>query len=197
MKRLIGIIIFLFSIVAYSSSQDLGLSGNLYFALQNWTKVGDGTDPKIGIGLGGTIGIGLNLDSSMTVAVGPHFAYNAWGANYSEKANSYTESVTLNMQDVGLELSLVWDDISIFMGAGESKMEHFMTLTDGQKIPYYGLDGRSANYTTVGFTFAMAPFLIGANVHSYADFAKDVSRIEFRVGLGMKPVSRTNLEVQQ
>lgn len=185
MKRFIGTIILLFSIMTCCASQDLGFSGNLYFALQNWTNVGDGTDTKIGIGLGGTIGLRLSLDSSMTVVVGPHFAYNAWGADYSEKANSYTESVTLNMQDVGLELALIWDDIGVFIGAGESKMEHFMTLKDGQKVPYYGLDGRSANYTTAGLTFAMPPFLLGIDVHSYADFAKDASRVEFRVGVGI------------
>ncbi|HCA79066.1 MAG TPA: hypothetical protein DEP53_04960 [Bacteroidetes bacterium] len=183
MKRSLAIFILLFSVLTYSSGQHLGFSGNLYVALENWSKVGDGSDSKIGIGLGGMIGLALNFDSTMTFAAGPHFSYNSWTADYSKKPQSFTESVVLNMQDTGIEFSLVFDDIGLFLGTGKSKMEHYMTLTTGTKVPYYGLDGKTTNYTSVGFTFALSPFFIGAGYTSYADFAKDASRAEVRLGL--------------
>ena len=185
MKRSVSIIILFFSVVTCSLSQDFGFSGNIYIAMQGWSKVGDDSDSKIGIGAGGMIGLALSFDSSMTFAVGPHFSYNSWTADYSKKANSFTESVALNMQDTGLELSLVFDGMGVYMGAGKSKMEHFMILTNGTKVPYYGLDGKTTDYTSVGFTFALSPFFVGAGYTSYAGFAKDASRVEFRLGLGI------------
>jgi len=185
MKRSVSIIILFFSVVTCSSSQDFGFSGNLYVALQGWSKVGDGTDAKIGMGVGGMLGFALSFDSSMTFAVGPHFSYNSWTADYSKKAHSFTESVALNMQDTGLELSLVSDDMGVYLGAGKSKMEHFMILTGGTKVPYYGLDGETTDYKSVGVTFSISPFIAGIGYHSYAGFAKDASRVEFRLGLGI------------
>jgi hypothetical protein len=183
MKRSLSTIILLFSIITCSSSQGLGVSGNLYIALQGWSKVGDGSDSKIGFGVGGMIGLELGIDSSMTFAVGPHFSYNAWSADYSNKPQSFTESVTLNMQDTGLELSLIIDDFGVYLGAGKSKMEHFMTLKTGTKVPYYGLDGKTTDYTNAGFTIGLSHIFFGAGYTSYAGFAKDASRFELRLGL--------------
>jgi hypothetical protein len=185
MKRSLSVIVLLFSILSCSSAQSFGISGNIYAALENWSKVGDDSDSKIGMGAGGMLGLALSFDSTMTFAVGPHFAYNAWTADYSQKAQSFTETVVLNMEDTGVELSLVFDDIGVFMGVGKSKMEHYMTLKGGTKVPYYGLDGKSTDYKSVGFTFAISPFFIGAGYTSYADFAKDASRLEIRFGLRM------------
>lgn len=183
MKRTLCTVVLLFTIVTCSSGQHLGIAGNLYAALENWSKVGDGSDSKIGFGAGGMIGLALSFDSTMTFAAGPHFSYNAWSADYSKKPQSFTQTVVLNMEDTGIELSLVFDDIGVFMGAGKSKMEHYMTLTSGTKVPYYGLDGKTTNYTSVGITFTLAPLFIGAGYTSYADFAKDASRLEIRIGL--------------
>ncbi len=185
MKRSLCITVLFFSILTCSSGQNLGFSGNLYVALENWSKVGDGSDSKIGMGVGGMIGLALNFDSTMTFAAGPHFSYNSWTADYSKKPQSFTETVVLNMQDTGIEFSLVSDGIGVFLGIGKSKMEHYMTLTSGTKVPYYGLDGKTTDYKSVGFTFALSPFFIGAGYTSYADFAKDASRVELRLGLGI------------
>jgi hypothetical protein len=77
-----------------------------YAALQNWSKVGDGSDSKLGIGGGGMVGIALSFDSSMTFSAGPHFSYTSWTADYSKKSQSFTETVVLNLQDAGVEISL-------------------------------------------------------------------------------------------
>jgi hypothetical protein len=69
------------------------------------------------------------------------------------------------------------------MGAGTSKMEHYMTLASGTRVPYYGLDGSTSDYRSVGFTFSMSPFFIGAGYHSYSGSAKDASRLEIQLGL--------------
>jgi hypothetical protein len=183
MKRSFSVIVLLFSILTNCSSQNIGFSGNLYVAPQGWSRVGDGKDSKVGFGLGGMIGLALDFDSSMTFAVGPHFAYNAWTADYSNKSQSFTENVVLNMEDTGIELSLLFEDIGIFMGTGTSKMEHYMTLKTGTKVAYEGLDGRTTSYTTAGFTFNLSHFFVGAGYHSYAGFAKDASRVEFRLGM--------------
>ena len=129
------------------------------------------------------VGIALSFDSSMTLSAGPHFSYNSWTADYSKKSQSFTETVVLNMQDTGVEISLVFDDLGVYMGAGTSKMEHYMTLTSGPKVPYYGLDGSTSDYRSVGFTFSMSPFFIGAGYHSYSGSAKDASRLEIQLGL--------------
>ncbi|MCX6135834.1 MAG: hypothetical protein NTU47_18680 [Ignavibacteriales bacterium] len=183
MKRLLSTVVLLFGFFACSYGQHIGLTGNLYAALQNWSKVGDGSDSKIGFGGGGMVGLALVFDSSMTFAVGPHVAYNSWTADYSKKSVSFAENVVFNMEDAGSEASLLLDDIAVFMGVGESKMEAYYTLKGGTKVPYPTLDGKKAKYTTAGLSYNLSPLFIGVCVHSYADFAKDASRIEFRLGL--------------
>jgi hypothetical protein len=183
MKRIGFVVSFLIVTAALSPAQDVKFAGNFYLAPQYWSKIGVSDDPKFGIGLGGMIGLGLVMDD-MVLAVGPHFGYNMWSADYSEKKNSATKSVNINMEDVGAELSLVTGDVGVFLGTGSSKMEAYLMTTSDQRLDYPS-NGKSYSYATVGFTFDSSPFAIGVAYVSYGGEAKDASRMEFRLGLGL------------
>jgi hypothetical protein len=83
-----------------SASADQGVKfaygGDVYFALQNWSKVGMSNDSKMGYGFGGSYGLGVQVDD-MKILIGPHLGYSSWSADYSSKSNSVTCSRRLNI----------------------------------------------------------------------------------------------------
>jgi hypothetical protein len=158
-------------------------AGNLYIAPQIWPDIGADDDQKVGVGLGGMLGLALVIDDTR-LGVGPHFGYNIWTANYSSKPNSATQSVTFAMLDAGLELAFSMDDFVIFLGKGTSTMEAYMLLDSGSEFRYPGLDGEKFGYQTVGVGFTMKRFILGIVHTSYDDAAKDASRLEIRLAIG-------------
>lgn len=160
-----------------------GLTGNLYLAPQNWPDIGQADDQKFGLGVGGMIGLGLKVDD-MRVGVGPHMSYNVWTADYSQKSNSATRSVTFGMADVGLEGHAFFDNMGVYLGKGTSTMDGYMTLDNGDQFRYPGLDGEKFGYQNVGIGFLFRKMTLVVMHTSYDDAAVDASRLELRIGLG-------------
>ena len=156
---------------------------NFYLALEIWPDVGADDDSKLGFGIGGTIGVAFVVNDTRLV-VGPHFGYNLWTANYSSKPNSYTQSVTFGMADVGAELEFTMDNLVLYLGKGTSTMAGSMLLDDGTTFRYPGLDGEQFSYNTVGVGYVSKRFTLGMLHTSYPGAAKDASRLEVRLALG-------------
>jgi len=154
--------------------------GDAYFALQNWSKVGMADDSKMGFGFGGSIGVGAQVDD-MKILIGPHLGYSRWSADYSHKPNSATDSVYVEMADVGLQFTAIFDDIVMAVGKGNSTISSGY-IVNGRDIRY-NYDGQSYPYSTVSIGFKMDMFLLSIGVVNYQGYAKDASRTDFRLGV--------------
>jgi len=158
----------------------LAYGGDAYLALQNWPKIGMASDPKMGFGFGVNIGIGAQIDD-MKILVGPHLGYSRWSADYSNKPNSATDSVYVEMADTGLQFTAIFDDIVMAVGKGNSTISSGY-IVNGRDIRY-NYDGNSYPYSTVSIGFKMDMFLFSIGVVNYQGYAKDASRADFRLGV--------------
>lgn len=169
---------------ASSSAPDEGVKfaygGDAYIALQNWPDVGMKDDPKMGFGFGANIGVGAQIDD-MKILVGPHLGYSRWSADYSNKPNSATDSVYVEMADAGLQFTAIFDDIVMAVGKGESTISSGY-ITNGVDIRY-GYDGNSYPYSTVSIGLKMDMFLFSIGVVNYQGYAQAASRTDFRLGV--------------
>lgn len=159
---------------------------NLYLSPQAWPNIGQDDDPKFGVGFGGMLGVGWQWDE-LVMLFGPHISYQMWTADYSQKPNSATQSVTIGMADVGVEAIFHFDkSMGFWMGAGSSTMDASMLLDNGDTFYYPGLDGEQFGYLSAGVTFKVGRLLrFGLGVTQYnEDAARDANRVEFRLGFG-------------
>ncbi len=168
-----------------SSGSRFAFGYNLYLSPQMWPEVGADDDPKFGLGLGGMIGVAW-IWGDMKIVAGPHMSYNMWTADYSNKPNSATQSVSFGMADVGAEILLHFDDnMGFWMGAGSSTMDASMLLDNGTTFYYPGLHQASFPYKSVGVTFRLGrKARFGLGVTKYDGAADDATRAEFRLGIG-------------
>ncbi len=159
------------------------LGGKLSLEPQYWSKIGTSDDPKLGIGLGGTLGVGLAIDSSMRVLVGPRIAYSAWSADYSDKDQSATASVYANMADVGAGVIADFDDMWLQFGMGKSEITSGM-MVGGEDIKY-PYDGQTYTYYNVGLGYKTGIFHFGIAYTSYTDYAQYCDHVGFVLGVGL------------
>jgi hypothetical protein len=167
------------------SSIKLKIVGNLYVALENWSKVGDGKDAKIGYGLGGMVGIGLKIDD-LVIGVGPHMGINRWDADYSSKTNSATSSVYYELMDTGIEgvfyMNMGKSKCAIIMGAGETEINGGYVV-NGQTIMYPNTNKAKESYKNVGIGFYFGKVQISPTYVTYTGVAKAAERLEIRIGI--------------
>jgi hypothetical protein len=163
-----------------NSGISFALGGDLYLALENWSRVGTSGDSKMGVGFGGMIGAGLRIDE-MKVIVGPHASYNRWSADYSQKAQSATDSVYVTMSDTGVEFKAHFDDLFIQLGTGSSKIGSGM-IVSGKDIQY-PYSGEGYTYKSVGIGGKFDAIMLAVNATSYSGYAQYANRIEFILGL--------------
>ncbi len=166
-----------------ASQQDDGTSfafgGDFYLALQNWSDVGMADDSKMGFGFGVNLGFGVRLDDT-TFLIGPHLAMNRWSADYSDKANSATDSVYVEMYDTGLQVSMLFDDLYLSVGKGSSEIAsgYIVNGTDYR----YAYDGDTYDYSQVSLGMKTNGFMIGLGAVSYDGYAKYCNRAELQLG---------------
>ncbi|MFA6120441.1 MAG: hypothetical protein WCT35_01525 [Sideroxydans sp.] len=169
---------------ASSSATDDGVKfaygGDAYLALQNWSKVGMADDSKMGFGFGGSIGVGMQVDD-MKILIGPQLAFSRWSADYSNKPNSATDSVYIEMADAGLQFTAIFDDIVMAVGKGNSTISSGY-IVNGRDIRY-NYDGKSYPYSTVSIGFKMDMFMFSVGVVNYEGYVQDASRTDFRLGV--------------
>jgi hypothetical protein len=167
-----------------SSPPDEGMKfaygGDAYIALQNWSDIGTAGDTKMGFGFGGTFGVGAQIDD-MKILIGPHLGFSRWSADYSNKPNSATDSVYVEMADTGLQFTAIFDDIVMAVGKGESTISSGYVV-NGRTIKY-GYDGNVYPYSTVSIGFKMDMLMFGIGVVNYQGYAKYASRTDFRLGI--------------
>jgi hypothetical protein len=166
-----------------ASQQDSGTSfaygGDFYLALQNWSDVGMSSDSKLGFGFGADFGIGVKLDDTKFL-IGPHLAMNRWSADYSDKANSATDTVYVEMYDMGLQFSMLFDDFYLSIGKGTSEISSGFTVNGTDyKYPY---DGDTYDYSAVSVGMKMDNFMIGLGAVNYDGYAKYCNRAEIQLG---------------
>lgn len=168
-----------------ASGSRFALGWNAYLSPQIWPDIGMDDDHKLGIGFGGMIGIAWIWDD-LVIAVGPHLSYQMWTADYSQKPNSATQSVTIGMADAGLEAVFHFDkSMGFWAGTGSSTMDASMLLENGDTFYYPGLNGEQFSYLSAGFTFTVGQkFRLGFGVTQYEEAARDANRVELRFGLG-------------
>ncbi len=163
-----------------SNGIDFAVGGDAYFALQNWPDVGMPDDTKLGYGFGGSIGVGVQIDE-MKFLVGPHIGISEWTADYSHKPNSITDSVYVSMADMGMQVTMEFDDVIISMGSGSS------TISSGYKVNgvdyKYAYNDESYPYSTVFLGFKSDIWMLGVGMVNYKGYAKDASRVDFRLGV--------------
>ena len=170
---------------ADSGGSRFAFGWNLYASPQIWPDIGADDDHKIGLGLGGMFGLAWIWDE-MVILVGPHLSYQFWTANYSNKPNSATESVTIGMADAGLEAVFHFDEsMGFWAGTGSSTMDASMLLENGDTFYYPGLNGEQFNYLSAGLTFKLGQrWRFGFGVTQYEKAARDANRVELRLGMG-------------
>lgn len=161
--------------------EGFAFGGQLFLALQNWSRVGDKSDSKMGMGIGGSLGIGYQFDD-MKFLIGPQFWYNSWEADYSQKSQSATDSVYVKMSDVGMALMTYFDDFFLEIGAGKSTISSAMVV-NGQEIAY-SYDGKQFNYTSVSLGMKYELFMFGIGMKNYDGLAKYADHFNFMIGLG-------------
>jgi hypothetical protein len=183
MKHRVLLAALLFSAFPATAQIELAVGGNLTVEPQYWSKVGTSDDPKFGIGLGGTLGVGIAIDSSMKFIVGPRIAYSAWSADYSDKDQSATASVYANMADVGAGVVADFDDMWIQFGTGKSEITSGM-MVGGEDIKY-PYDGQTYTYYNVGLGFKSGIFQFGIGYTSYTDYAQACDHVGFMMGVGL------------
>ena len=167
------------------STIKLKIVGNLYVAPENWSKVGDGKDSKIGYGLGGMVGIGLKIDD-LVVGVGPHMGINRWEADYSTKTNSATSSVYYELVDTGIEgvfyMNMGKSKFAIILGTGETEISGGYVV-NGQTIMYPDTNKAKESYKNVGIGFYFGKVQISPTYVTYTGVAKAAERLEIRIGI--------------
>jgi len=173
----IFIIALLLSFSTFAKDVELAFGGDAYLSLQNWSNVGQQTDSKIGVGLGGDFGVGVKLDN-MKLIVGPHLGYNHWSQNYSK--NGATSSVYVATTDTGMVLMADMDDFILKLGAGTSKLS--MGYTINGETYEYPID-RSFSYKSVSVGFNLRPVIFSIGVTNYSEL-KSANRGEFSIGIG-------------
>lgn len=157
----------------------LAYGGDAYLALQNWSNVGMSDDSKMGFGFGGSIGLGAQVDD-MKILVGPHLGYSRWSADYSNKPNSATDSVYVEMADAGLQFTAIFGDIFMALVKGESTISHAYVING---VDYkYSVDGKSYPYSMVSIGFKMDMFLFSIGSVSY-DGLSAANRTDFKLGV--------------
>lgn len=161
--------------------EGFAFGGQLFLALQNWSRVGDKSDSKMGMGIGGSLGIGYQFDD-MKFLIGPQFWYNSWEADYSQKSQSATDSVYVKMSDVGMALMTYFDEFFLEIGAGKSTISSAMVV-NGQEIAY-SYDGDQFNYTSVSLGMKYELFMFGIGMKNYDGLAKYADHFNFMIGLG-------------
>ena len=116
----------------------------------------------------------------MKILVGPHLAYSRWSADYSNKPNSATDSVYVEMADAGLQFTAIFDDIFMALVKGESTISHAYVING---VDYkYSVDGKSYPYSMVSIGFKMDMFLFSIGSVSY-DGLSAANRTDFRLGV--------------
>ncbi|OFZ21483.1 MAG: hypothetical protein A2X94_08215 [Bdellovibrionales bacterium GWB1_55_8] len=167
--------------VTQETRDGLALGGQIFLSIQNWSKVGMAGDAKLGIGVGGSLGLGFRL-GDMKVTVGPALWTNSWSADYSSKAQSATSRVYVTMNDAGISLVSYLDDMFIELGTGNSTIKSGM-MVSGEDIPY-PYDGTSYSYKCFGIGFKNESFLVGLGIKNYDGYAKAANHANFMIGLG-------------
>lgn len=165
------------------SQVDFNFGGNVAFEPQYWSKIGSGDDPKFGIGLSGMGGVALAIDSLMRVVVGPRISYSMWSADYSEKDQSATQSVYVNMTDMGLAVSAEFDDMWLQFGTGQSEITSGM-MVSGKDIKY-PYSGDKYTYYNVELGYKTGIFQLGIGYTSYTGYAQYCNHVGFVIGLGI------------
>ncbi len=156
------------------------LGGALTIGLQNWSRVGSGDDSKMGFGLGGDFLIGTQIDETTKLLVGPHFSFNQWSADYSNKPNSVTDRVYVNMNDMGLNLWFDFGDMFLILGTGSSQLESAMVV-NGVEIPY-NFSGTEYGYKSFSLGFRSNSLFFSIGGVQYDGYAKYADRVEFNLG---------------
>ncbi|MCM2334682.1 MAG: hypothetical protein NDI82_12140, partial [Anaeromyxobacteraceae bacterium] len=160
----------------------LAFGGDVYVGFQNWSRVGTSDDAKLGFGLGGALLMGIRIDD-MRVLVGPHFGFSRWSADYSNKAQSATDSVYVEMKDTGLLFKAHFEDVFLQLGGGSSTIGSGM-MVGGQDIKY-PYDGDRYPYRLVGLGAQWDLGVVGINAVSYSGYAKYSNRFEVFFGLAI------------
>lgn len=160
----------------------LALGGDLYLSPQIWSDIGAKDDTKFGIGLGMGMGMGIRIDESKFL-IGPHIGLSRWSADYSQKTNSATESVYVEMADVGLQVTVDFGDMFVSFGKGTSEISSGYVV-NGKDIKY-NYDGNTYPYSSVALGFKSSGFILGFGCTSYSGYAKHCNRAEFLLGLGI------------
>lgn len=158
------------------------LGGLAYFGLQNWSRVGSTGDSKMGFGFGGDLLAGAKIDETLKVYAGPHIGLNRWSADYSGKAYSATDSVYVNMNDMGVVMLMDFNDTYFHLGAGSSTISSAMVV--GGKEIEYNYSGRSYDYKSFGIGIRYESMLLGLSGVQYDGFASAADRVEFNFGWG-------------
>lgn len=166
---------------AQPKSSGIIFGGLLNLSLQNWTRVGETGDSRIGLGFAGDLLIGMPI-ADMKLLVGPHFGYNGWSADYSTKANSATDRVTVDMSDVGVGFLIDFGDMYFQMGAGSSTLSSSM-FVGNTKIDY-SFSGTEYSYKMFGIGFRSGATFFGLGGTLYDGYARYADRVEFKFGFG-------------
>lgn len=160
---------------------NLAFGGDLYLSIQNWPDIGMSDDQKYAFGVGASLGIGIEIDN-MKFLIGPHFAMSRWEADYSQKPYSYTDSVYVRMDDVGLQATMEFDNIYINFGKGFSTIITGMILKTGEDVEY-PINGDSYSYNEVLIGYHFNIFAVGIGFVSYEGVADSCNRGEIQLGL--------------
>lgn len=157
-------------------SAQIVFGGEVHLGLQNWTSAGGGGDSKLGIGAGGLLGIGFQVDSSNKLIIGPGLDLSAWSSSESG-TTAYIE-----MTDIGAGALARFGNLVLTAGSGIS------TITAGVRAnghdTRYTYSGDQVNFYQVGIAYRLKPFLIGLSSTSYTGIGKDCGHVDIRVGFG-------------
>ena len=184
MKKLVCSIVLCLSIVTtvYATNDAIKFVSDLYFSPQSWPDIGDSSDPKFGLGVGGMFGIVMTPIENMPISIGPHFGVSFWSADYSKKSGGATDSVFVNLSDIGMETHLGLGNDSYFIfGAGITTLNSGM-IAGGTTYTYPGLAKAEYQYTTAGLSFKLENFYIAPVVVNYSGYAHYANRVEIRCG---------------
>ena len=168
-----------------ASKNGLAFGGNLFLALQHWSNIGSGVgqsaDSKMGLGLGGTFGLGFRLDD-MKVTVGPSLWSNTWSASARNTKTNVISTVYLTMEDAGLSLMTFFDDMYIELGTGNSTVSAGVRVGNQEVSGTY--DKQSFSYKTFSIGIKTGIWMFGLGVKNYDGYARGANHANFMLGLG-------------